>query len=391
MVCVMDGSGNHVPNASFFDVSVESTCELEGETTRFTYDGTALFDNVTHRSAGTRCTITAHADELESAVSDPYTVSSSWLATSRQRRVEVTPADHDLPGGYSVRVSIELGEYEGLMLPDGQDLRVSFREDGRFRELDRVLGPMAHPTTVLDVWFALQAPIGADGSDDRYTLHYGNPSAGTPPANGRNVFLAWEDFEDGPVALDRWITERGPNTLVDVRDGRLTVSSSGEYPGDESVLSGINYPQAFLDLEFSCTFGITSQAPPVMDNWHAQFGLHLDDGLSVNSDGTSDKRVQSLAMGSWTDRGDSILDGPVVPATRVMQWAFSSGLVGHAENGNLQAQVPVSPQRWRWPAFAFAPDVHSEPFDVWFDDIRVRYVVPSDEFIVVTLGLEIPP
>ena len=71
-------------------------------------------------------------------------------------------------------------------------------------ELDRVVDPALpwnNPLANTKIWFRLQAPIAAAGTDStHYFLYYGNLSASNPPAYGPNVFL---DYQDGTV-LDGW-------------------------------------------------------------------------------------------------------------------------------------------------------------------------------------------
>jgi hypothetical protein len=56
------------------------------------------------------------------------------------------------------------------------------------------------------VWFALQRPVAASGTDLAYTLYYGNSLAANPPANGMNVFLFFENWEQGSA---HWISAGG--------------------------------------------------------------------------------------------------------------------------------------------------------------------------------------
>ncbi len=96
----------------------------------------------------------------------------------------------------------------GKSLASGDDVRVVYgteTPETRWVELDRfnfnfAAAPTAWNTTSVRLWFPLQAPIAAGASDSNYYLHYGDLSAGPPPANGDHVFL---DYESGAV-LDGW-------------------------------------------------------------------------------------------------------------------------------------------------------------------------------------------
>jgi len=102
-----------------------------------------------------------------------------------------------LPVRYSVQTQLNTANLisAGQMLGSCNDLRVVYFDGVVSNELDRVVENCGSTTT--NVWFALQRTIAASGQDASYYLYYGNPSAGVPPGNGMNVFLFFEDWENG--------------------------------------------------------------------------------------------------------------------------------------------------------------------------------------------------
>jgi len=80
----------------------------------------------------------------------------------------------------------------GKMLTSGNDLRVAYWSGSSWIELDREVVDMNNAST--QVWFKNQAAIEANGSNSNYYIYYGNPSAGSPPANKDNVYLWFDDF-----------------------------------------------------------------------------------------------------------------------------------------------------------------------------------------------------
>jgi|GEM_PF-1229443 len=84
----------------------------------------------------------------------------------------------------------------GQSLASGDDVRLLRWNGAGYDELDRV---------ALDGWntgsvtiaFSPAVAIPANTTDGDYVLAWGNPSAGAPPADGRDVYWLWEDFDDG--------------------------------------------------------------------------------------------------------------------------------------------------------------------------------------------------
>ncbi|MDH5779043.1 MAG: DUF2341 domain-containing protein [Candidatus Bathyarchaeota archaeon] len=107
-----------------------------------------------------------------------------------------------LGSGYSVYLDLDTAALisNGKMLPSGNDLRILHLNASSWIELDCNVIDMNTSST--QVWFKIQADISASGSDNNYYMYYGNPSAGTPPANKSNVYLLWDDFNDGDY--DGW-------------------------------------------------------------------------------------------------------------------------------------------------------------------------------------------
>ena len=132
-----------------------------------------------------------------------------------------------LGAGYSVCLDLDTAPLisNGKMLPSGNDLRILRLNVSSWIELDRNVIDMNTSST--QVWFKTQADIPASGSDNDYYMYYGNPSAGTPPANKSNVYVLWDDFNDGDY--DSWTPMGSPwnasSGFLDNKD----LSGSGKY------------------------------------------------------------------------------------------------------------------------------------------------------------------
>jgi hypothetical protein len=142
---------------------------------------------------------------------------------SLSRPITVTAGTAAVPADYSVSVVFDHAALvaAGKSLASGNDVRIGRWNGTTWTELDRVLDPgSTWNATTTRVWFRAGAPIAAQGQEEAYHLHYGNPAAGNPPANADNVFLFHDDFESG--TLGKWSQNVASWTNVDTRAHRGT-------------------------------------------------------------------------------------------------------------------------------------------------------------------------
>jgi hypothetical protein len=124
-----------------------------------------------------------------------------------------------LPAGYTVRVELPDAELPpDKVRSDLNDLRIFSDTDG---ELDRVIDA-SPPGQNRAVWFALTHPIPAGASDSSYSLYYGDPNAGAPPADPAKVFALWDGF-DGAKQASFWNVSGSPT----VTGGNLVLHQNG--------------------------------------------------------------------------------------------------------------------------------------------------------------------
>ncbi len=125
-----------------------------------------------------------------------------------RQKLNLTAGATAIPTQYSARVQIDHAAmvFAGQSLATGNDVRVAYWNGSAWVELDRLLDDQSSwNNAATEFWFRTQAGIGASSTDDNYYVYYGNPSAGTPPANWTNVFLLYDDFNDGVFDASRWI------------------------------------------------------------------------------------------------------------------------------------------------------------------------------------------
>ncbi|NBD34461.1 MAG: DUF2341 domain-containing protein, partial [Chloroflexi bacterium] len=146
-----------------------------------------------------------------------YTISGADVWNYRRRLFIDNNVADELPAGYSVKLTLDTATLvsQAKLRPDGNDLRVVWDNNGTLVELDRV-AETAFNQPDTEIWFKTQAPISGNGRDRSYYIYYGNPYAGTPPADPAEVYLLWDDFS-GSELDPRWDVTDG---LVNVSDGQ---------------------------------------------------------------------------------------------------------------------------------------------------------------------------
>ncbi len=134
------------------------------------------------------------------AVEPVVSLSGWWNNNFHYRRpliITNTSASASLPEDYSARFVLDTATLigSGQMKTDCSDLRVIFDTGLMPVEIDRVVESCNTDQTA--VWFALQRPVAPSGQEQAYTIYYANAAAGLPPSDGMNVFLFFEDWEQG--------------------------------------------------------------------------------------------------------------------------------------------------------------------------------------------------
>jgi len=270
-----------------------------------------------------------------------------------------------LGAGYSVCLNIDTVSLvsNGKMLPSGNDLRILCLNMSSWIELDRHIIDMNTSST--QVWFKTQADIPASGSDNNYYMYYGHPSAGTLPANKSNVYLLWDDFNDGdydgwtPVG-STWNTSSGFLDNKDASGTRKYIGNDG-YNVTESVL--IEY-KALIDVDEENLLYLN--VPGTVNGSSTGNGYCL--GINADTDTVSIERIDN---GSRTaiDSVSEVIDPDV--------W-YNITII-HFTNGTMSTEVAGS-------KVTVTDTTYSTPyaFGTWcqyeasYDDIMVRkYVSPE--------------
>ena len=148
-----------------------------------------------------------------------------WWNTAWSYREPVVVTDPN-PAAVSARYSVKATLDAQLMMGTGQllancaDLRVVYFDGSANYELDRIVNGCG--TAQTEIWFALQRPIAGGAQDNGYYLYYGNSAAGLPPTNGMNVFLFYEDWENG---ASHWTNAGGLDSANTGTMGTSTITT----------------------------------------------------------------------------------------------------------------------------------------------------------------------
>lgn len=180
--------------------------------------------------------------------------SFSWWDESyeyRQRLVVSNSSSSSLLSGYSVCVRLDHTAMmdAGRALEDGNDVRVVYWDGSGYVELDRAnethWGGLGNQAAI---WFRTQADVAPASADSSYFLYYGNPEAGSPPADRSNIYLFSDDFSGratGPLSGPGWTVQSGSwNVEQDVQwDG-----TTGNVLSHDSGAGG-SYKYAYVDAD----------------------------------------------------------------------------------------------------------------------------------------------
>jgi hypothetical protein len=187
----------------------------------------------------------------------------------------VTTGASAVSSGYSVSVTLNHAALvsAGKSLANGNDLRVMYWSGTSWTELSRALDPLSSWNSAsTKIWFPLAAGISASSSDSNYYLYYGNPSAGSPPANWANVFRVGDEFNDGTLT----------STLTTSMAGTCTISETG---GDLYIDMGTNETDA----------GIVVSASPLPAS--KQFAIrHKTKFLSIGGNVANNPEMKGLGI-----------------------------------------------------------------------------------------------
>ncbi|MBU0757882.1 MAG: DUF2341 domain-containing protein, partial [Nanoarchaeota archaeon] len=180
-----------------------------------------------------------------------YPLNESWWNNSYLYRasIDVTNLESTpLDAGYTVNITLDTtGE---KFLDNGNDIRIIFWNSSYNTEIDRINfnGFNQSATTI---WFKTRSQIPGFGTDSGYYIYYGNEEAGSPRANGSEVYLFYDDFESytvGGSASPSWQVNTGTWSVENVSGNKVYRGYSTGY--GTSYINGIQFDNISMEMRY---------------------------------------------------------------------------------------------------------------------------------------------
>jgi hypothetical protein len=330
----------------------------------------------------------------------------SWWNASYMYRKLITITNNaasSLTSGYSISITLDTASLVSAnkMLSNGNDLRIVHWNGSSWVEIDRdiISGTMNAGST--QVWFKTQAGIGSSPSaTNDYYLYYGNPSAGTPPANKTNVYLWFDDFNrpDEPdittaeTAYTKtyngtWSIEgqQLKNVGADGDPNKLIVKALGNVMHDVEMTIKLNVSYWGGDGDDHGRMGLSSN----IDNGNGEGYCALFHQDRNSLDLLNDARAwgtygtYSWATNTWYQMKFRVIN-PSLKLGKVKVWQVgTSEPTSWTVDGNIGGDIARG--------YGEVGIAGSKRADItYFDDFQVRYVVDPEPS--TSLGPEeVPP
>jgi hypothetical protein len=332
---------------------------------------------------------------------EPVIPNATWWNSNYgfRRLITITNnAASSISAGYSVLMTFDTASLvsAGKMLPNGNDLRIVNWNGSAWIELDRDVVTGTMNTGATQVWFKAQANIGPSPSaTNDYYLYYGNPSAGSPPANKSNVYLWFDDFNrpnEPNITVEPAYSQTNGGTWSIQNDtlenigasgdpNKLIVEALGNVPADVEMVVKMDVVQ-FSGGDLG-RMGLSSSMDPFGQGYCALF-YNAQNNLALLNDLRS---WGTNAAFSWTTNTWYYMEFRVInPASndgQVKVWPVGSNepstwiLDGSFGGGSTRG-------------YGMVGIAGSRQGDItYFDDFEVRYIVDPEPS--VSLGSEEAP
>jgi hypothetical protein len=271
----------------------------------------------------------------------------------RQVTVTNTSASTALPNRYTASFTLDTAAMigSGQLLDNCSDLRVVYDPGLAAAEIDRVVENCN--TNQTTVWFALQRPVNASSQDKAYFLYFGNAAASAPPANGMNVFLFFEDWEQGTI---HWTNAGGLDVTNNGTMGSSVVSTDAAVSPTQSQKFS-SYGAA--GDAFSGYIPVSSSTGYTISTWGRSPNTNVC--MPVGFDPYTSTFVKGTENWLWTDewRLDS-------------QWVMRTASFTTA---GTTAYIKIKSEVWDLCSSPGAPPAY-------LDNLALRYSIGSEPILV---------
>ena len=280
---------------------------------------------------------------------DQSGIDSWWDSTyhySRALTITNTSGTSPLPAQYSIRFTLDTATLiaTNRMRANCADLRIAYEPETTPTEIDRVVENCNNSQTV--VWFALQRPVVASGTDLAYTLYYGNPSSVNPLADGLHVFLFFEDWEQG---ASHWTSAGGLDPTNSGTMGTGTISSAAALSPVNSQYfvtrtAGGDAWSGYIPVSPSTGYAFSAWAYTTSSNVCAAVGTYNYTPANVQG-GVNYWADNWPTPSSWVWRTQSFTTAPDTAFIKIWDeiWTDCTGSPAYVDNLALRYSIASEP------------------------------------------------
>jgi hypothetical protein len=267
-----------------------------------------------------------------------------------------------LRAGYSVKLVLDTEALvnQSKMRADGDDLRVVWDPDGSNIELDR-LAETAFNATDTEIWFKLAEPIAGNQRDSSYYIFYGNPSAGSPPADPTKVWVLWDDFDGTAVDTSIW----AQTGTVSVAGGMASLSAGGNLFGTTLFTETL--------FESNLVLSQQNQASSAWWGWE-EIPSGADNGIVYEENTVGLQAWMRSAGGAWDQTDLTTAPDRTDWHTYIVAWSAGKAVWQIDSTTYLTRETGV-------PSAAMYANLNAQSVALDVDYVKGRYLVGNEPVV----------
>jgi hypothetical protein len=267
----------------------------------------------------------------------------------------------------------------GRINTTGSNLRLFFRTDGGWQEVDRLVEGLNTAST--RVRFRSQTDLPNSASDGRYSLFAGGFDGGAPLANPNAVYLFFDDFEGG--TLSKWNIRSGTQWQVATDQARGTRAL--KYTSENNATAIIEAQPALVeaDVMFEAWWRTSNtgdtdvgQAVRMQPNQVTHYEANLEDNAGWN--------ISRELQGSWAELS------PNRSAPAENAWMKIGVSIAGRDMRVWRDDVKITPMSGAYQVPTPALDGGNVGFrkwdlggNLWLDDVSARRYTEPEPGVVV--------
>jgi len=312
-------------------------------------------------------------------------VTVPWWDSNYKYRKQITITNNiasTLNAGYSVKLIVDTASLvtAGKMLLNGNDLRICYwnTTSSTCKELDRDVINMNTAST--EIWWKTQKDIAGSETDSNYYMYYGYSSAESPPANRSNIYVFWDDFDDGSIS--DWTIQSGTWSAATDQYVSGLYSLRATTGSDSWIKPNAIINEADVELE------VYMRVAGGEEDWaiaaRVQSGASMN-WYEINPEGT-DWALAKMTNGSWI----SIATGTPEPNANVW-YRVALRIKGTQAQAWVDGSQRVPASEWANIGTEFSSgSIALRTWDIgtgaWYDNVKLRKFVDPEP--LTSLGSE---